>query len=414
MEVWFNTGEWINQGINIYFPPNHIGYPPLWAFWCGLANSLFYLSGNSYEIWRFIIKLPMILSNLALAYIVGKYAENRFSHQTARKITLIILSWSFFIYISAMWGQINAISALLIFLAFYAVTNQKSQLGAIFLGLAITLKIYPIVVLPAFFIYTLKNTNRKKTAKFLIYALSIPILFTLIVFTLYNWDITYFLRTIFYSTPVFESGISQFSIGNMNIWSFIALSGIDMNAFSIIRQIWIPILAGATYYWIRKPKLDEKNFTISIISFYILFMVSYGWIAEQTFIEPLPFIFLLILAYSPKRVYLYLLTIIQLLIYIFSVANQNLFILTPLLENFSPSLLTNLQNFHLANGLLIWVIRGIMGLVISLSLIGFLAVLMKPLILQQTKQRTQKFLKKIKHSTKTKDSIIIHKNNNNK
>jgi hypothetical protein len=200
----------------------------------------------------------------------------------------------------------------------------------------------------------------------------------------------------------------------MNIWSFIALSGIDMNAFSIIRQIWIPILAGATYYWIRKPKLDEKNFTISIISFYILFMVSYGWIAEQTFIEPLPFIFLLILAYSPKRVYLYLLTIIQLLIYIFSVANQNLFILTPLLENFSPSLLTNLQNFHLANGLLIWVIRGIMGLVISLSLIGFLAVLMKPLILQQTKQRTQKFLKKIKHSTKTKDSIIIHKNNNNK
>jgi hypothetical protein len=30
MEVWFNTGAWMNQGINIYEPSHHLGYPPLW------------------------------------------------------------------------------------------------------------------------------------------------------------------------------------------------------------------------------------------------------------------------------------------------------------------------------------------------------------------------------------------------
>ncbi len=219
--------------------------------------------------------------------------------------------------------------------------------------------------MPAFFVFIFKNKGRKEAGKFTILAIAVPLLFTLAVFAIFQWDITYFLRTIFYSTPVFESDPFLQNIGAMNFWSFIALQGIDIVPLWQLRLLWIPLLAACTIFWIRKPKIDEKEFVLSIISFYILFMFSYGWISEQTFIDPLPFIFLFILAFQPKRAYLYGLIAIQGFVYIFSVANQSLFVFTPLLERFSPQLLIDITRFHLNNGPLIHTVRGTMGLITS-------------------------------------------------
>ena len=121
----------MNQGINIYVPNNHLGYPPLWAFWCLIAYRVYGVLGNNMEVWRFIIKLPLILAQFALAFAIGKFAQNRFDKKTARNIFLIALTWIFFIYISALWGQLNMLSALLTFLAFYAVTTKRNTLGAV-------------------------------------------------------------------------------------------------------------------------------------------------------------------------------------------------------------------------------------------------------------------------------------------
>ena len=395
MKVWFDTGVWMNQGINIYLPPNHLGYPPLWAFWCAFSFKAYIFLGNNMELWRFIIKLPLIASHLALAFVVGKYAESRFGLTTARGVFWIILGWSFFIYIGAIWGQINALSALLTFLAFYAIISKKTIAGAVLLGLAIALKTYPIITLPAFFIFLLKNQSKKEAGKFSIVACAVPVLFTLAVFAVFQWDVMYFLKTIFYGTPVFESGAPLFNIGDMNFWSFIALQGIDIVPLWHVRLLWIPLLAVCAIFWVRKPKFFEKDLVLSIISFYILFMFYYGWISEQTFIDPLPFIFLFVLAFEPKQIYLHITATIQVFIYIFSVANQSLFIFKPLLERFSPPLLTDLTNFHLENGPLVHTIRGVMGLVISLSLLVFLVLLLKPAILEKAQERLRILSKSI-------------------
>src|SRR4030067_3168258 len=242
MKVWYQTGVWMNQGTNIYFLPNHIGYPPLWAFWCAVAYNVYSFLGNNIEIWRFTIKLPLILSHFALAFVVGKFAESRFNLRTARRIFLIILCWSFFIYVGALWGQINALSALLTFLAFYAVTSRRTEAGAVLLGLAIALKTYPIVTLPAFFAFIFRNQGRKVAGKFTLLTCAVPILFTLAVFAVFQWDITYFLRTIFYGIPVFESGAPLVNIGAMNFWSFVAMQGIDIVPLWHVRLLWIPLL----------------------------------------------------------------------------------------------------------------------------------------------------------------------------
>jgi Gpi18-like mannosyltransferase len=157
MGIWFNTGAWMNQGINIYMPNDHIGYPPLWGFWCLVAYRAYAFFGNNLEIWRLVIKMPLILGHLLLSFVIGKFAETRFDRKTARRVFFITLTWSFFIFIGAMWGQINVLSALLTLLAFWAVTSRKTTTAAVLLGTAVTLKLYPLITVPFFSLTFLKN-----------------------------------------------------------------------------------------------------------------------------------------------------------------------------------------------------------------------------------------------------------------
>jgi hypothetical protein len=319
---------------------------------------------------------------LALAFAIGKFAASRFDLKTARKIFLITLTWSFFIYIGALWGQINTISALLTFLAFYSVVDGRNRLGAFLLGAAVTLKIYPIITLPAFFVYILQKKNKQEAAKFLVYVSAIPVLFTVFVFAIFKWDILFFLRTIFYWTPVFESTAPLVQTGCMNIWSFTALFNIDISTFWILRFVWIPVLALASLYWIKKPKLAEADFNLFIISLYTLFIITYGWVTEQTFLDLLPFIFLQIVLFRPKKIYFYFLIVIQILVYSFSAFNGGLLIFQPMVQHFYPTFLVTPQTLNSFVISLAWTIRGTLGLIISIFLGLFLIMLINPSFLR--------------------------------
>jgi hypothetical protein len=389
MDIWFKTGLWMNQGVNIYVPNDHIGYPPLWVFWCLVSYRVFAIFGNNMELWRFTIKLPMILAQFALAFVMFRFAQNRFDKKTARKIFLFALTWIFFIYIGAIWGQINMLSALLTFLAFYAVTSKRNTLGALMFGIAVTLKIYPLIVLPAFLAYIQKNQDNKQAGKFALYTCALPVVFTLGVFAVYQWDILFFLRTIFYWTPVFQNVPSQITGGCMNIWSFTSLLNVDISYVWILRFVWIPVLGFLTLYWFRKPTMKETDLNLALISFYVFFMVTYGWVTEQNFLDFLPFVFLQIFAYQPKKIYTYALVALQVTVFAFSTFNWGPFIFAPLLQQFSHPLLAAIQVLNPSKPL-IWTIRGILGLVVSLSLCVFLAGLTKPQFFERVFGRKQK------------------------
>ena len=238
---------------------------------------------------------------------------------------------------NCLWGQINILSTLLTFLAFYLVTKDHPNLGSLSLGLAITLKITAVFTLPLFVLYLLKKNDRKSAIKLALLSCLLPIIFTFSVFTIYNWDIAYFFNTIFYSTSVTITPL-QISGGCMNIWSFIGLLGFDIAQYGILRLLWIPLVILGYAYWFRK-EMTNSNLVFSIISIYFLFMLSYGWVTEQTFLDVLPFIFLFVIAYKPSKLALYGLAIVQLLVFGFSLFNWGPFIFQPLISNFYPSLL---------------------------------------------------------------------------
>ena len=164
----------------------------------------------------------------------------------------------------------------------------------------------------------------------------------------------------------------------MNIWSFAALLAVDMAKHWIFRLLWIPVLGLGTIYWFRKKKMGEMDLILAIISQYLLFMISYGWISEQSFLDPLPFIFLLIIAYRPRKLHVYILTLIQILVYCFSIFNWGPFIFEPLIKKFFPSLLEIITSFDPSQSAFIWQMRGTLGLIISILLGLFLLILLKP------------------------------------
>jgi hypothetical protein len=390
MNIWFNTGNWMNQGINIYLPSDHLGYPPLWGIWCLISYRVYALLGNNMEAWRLIIKLPLLLAQFGLAFVMGKFAQKRFGEKIAPKIFLIALTWIFFIYIGAMWGQLNMLSALLTFAAFYAVISKRTTLGAVLLGLAVTLKIYPLIVLPAFLAYLWKNRGKREAGKFGLYTFALPVIFTLAIFAIYQWDILYFLKTIFYWTPAFDANPILMQGGAMNIWSFLSLLNLDISKIVVLRFVWIPVIAAAVVYWFRKPSMDESDFNLSLISFYLLFMISYAWVPEQSFVDVLPFIFLQIFGYRAKRSYLIALIAVQVLVFAFSFVNWGPFVFVPLM---TPLTLDSLK-FLFPTNQVIWNIRGVLGLVVSLSLAAFLLALAKP---EFFKQMGEKIKKKFSH-----------------
>jgi hypothetical protein len=231
--------------------------------------------------------------------------------------------------------------------------------------------------LPAFIAYYFRNGDKKESLKFLFVSFSVPIIFTGLTFLAFNWDVMFFLKTVFYSTPIFENNPVQILGGCMNVWSFLALLAIDMGRQWFFRILWIPIMGAVAVYWLRKKKMDDFNLSISIVSLYIIFMISYGWISEQSFLDTLPFIFLIILAYRPRKLQVCLLVFIQILIYIFSLLNWGPLIFEPFAEHFFPSLLQIIWSFDPSRSELIWNIRGIFGLVISAFLGIFLLLLLK-------------------------------------
>ena len=344
------------------------------------------------QIWSFLIKFPLIISHLVLTFFVGKFAAERFDVKFGRRVFFFVLTWSFFIFIAALWGQINIISALITFLAFYAVVNNRIGTSALLLGVAITLKIYPLITLPIFLGYILKKVGKRQAGKFMLLACAFPVVFTVSVFAAYGWDILYFLKTIFYWAPVFESNPVLIVSGCMNIWSFVALFNINMGELWILRMIWIPVLAIGSFGWLKKPKLNDSDLVLALISVFVLFMITYGWVTEQMFLDPLPFILLQVLAYRPKKTNLYFLVGVQVLIYAFSAFNWGVSIFQPMFEKFFPRLLPLIPLLDPGANALNWSIRGSLGLVVSVALGVLLLLLLEPSFLRHAYLELRNYL----------------------
>lgn len=130
---------------------------------------------NSYPNLMFfmlVLKIPYLIFDLLIGFILYKIYKNE-------KLLYFWLFNPVSIYLIYVLGNFDVIPSFLTLLALYFIKNHKQLLSYLTIGLAISLKMYPIMFLPFLFFYDTKNIF--KNIKYAIFAL-VPLVISIISF----------------------------------------------------------------------------------------------------------------------------------------------------------------------------------------------------------------------------------------
>lgn len=149
-QYWANTAA--DKGIlNFYSYAEQISldYPPLFMYYLYFMG----LVGKAADItqtvgYDLLLKLPSLLADCAIAFIIYKIAHKRMSKNWTMFVVAIWLFNPIVLLDSACWGQVDSILALAILLSAYWIEKEKYEFSAIALAFAITLKPQGIFFVP--------------------------------------------------------------------------------------------------------------------------------------------------------------------------------------------------------------------------------------------------------------------------
>ncbi|OGE26698.1 hypothetical protein A3C26_01035 [Candidatus Daviesbacteria bacterium RIFCSPHIGHO2_02_FULL_39_12] len=112
-----------------------------------VTDSYFYL----------LLKIPAIVSELVIGLILYKESKKYVSEKLALLASAFILLTPALIFNSAVWGQIDSISALLMLSAIIHLKNKNLIISSIFFGLALLVKPQTLALLPLFAIFLINH-----------------------------------------------------------------------------------------------------------------------------------------------------------------------------------------------------------------------------------------------------------------
>ena len=301
LNIWMETGQYVAQGRSPYEPAIHLGYPPLWGFWCGLS----YLLSNA--IWpgnKFVyilaIKIPVIAADLAIAWMLvaltrslsregSSFSESRFSGDSSpgRSLAAMFLLNPYVLTVGVIWGMMDNIAALLVITVAIALVQGKDLEAGIALGLAIALKLYPVIFLFAAFPYLAKQPMRKARTLRLLAGLGLTGFVSILApFLVFNWDIGGFLSVLADQTSRKPGGISLIGIsGLLYDFGIHSIGGFNLQSVSQLvplRLIWIPA-ACLSMVFIAEARLRSSfEDVIRIFAFvYMIWVLTTSWVSEQ-------------------------------------------------------------------------------------------------------------------------------------
>jgi len=120
-----------------------IAYPPFWPIITGLVYLLYSLNGwNDRFFYYFLLKQPVILGDIALAYLLFSYVYSKKSANQAFWVLSFWLFSPFTIIISGIWGMFDSIAIALVILAIMSTSELKRVFWT---GLGVFVKSIPVI-----------------------------------------------------------------------------------------------------------------------------------------------------------------------------------------------------------------------------------------------------------------------------
>jgi hypothetical protein len=352
--IFMGTGYLVSSGFNPYLQHNFvnvfpssilsgivpsIGYPALWPIWLGIAYKFSYGLTQNIFLYNFAIKLPLIVAQVGLAYLVKHILTNfDLSKRKAQTAFLLVLFNPFIMLTTAAWGEFDTLVIVLSLASLYLLSKNKIITCALFLGLAVALKpiALPLAPLPLFYSGP-DTTNKKKLAYASIF------LGTLLIcyfgpFLVAMWRIPL--------SPTQLSDQLQMA-GGITLFSaveFFQPLAILPAALGFLGYLWVPALVIAFIAVYLDRPCDLSGLIKKAILVMLVFFLFRTWVSEPNINILLPLILLSASLEEIKFRDFHLSWIIPLVFMFPNYAIPQLFFLV------NPSIMSSLQLFNVQFG----------------------------------------------------------------
>jgi hypothetical protein len=293
-EIWVRLGFYMQHLGNPYttlpyvqglsFAPypltGSISYPPLSAFIFASIYKLYLSTGvTSRFLYYFLLKQPMVLSDLAAGLLLARIALHSLGDEHARRIFKIWMLFPYAIVVSSVWGALDPIALFLILASVYYFQGGRTILSGVTLGLAIYLKTLPLIALPVLLMQP--KSSFRDMLQLSSLSLSIPLLGTLVPAAGLGWGFNGMFNNFSYQIVIPD-------FGALSAFSPLGLLPLPAWARSVTGLIWLPALLLA-YFHIDKHRL---GLTEGLMTTFLVFSVSRPFLPEQWAIYPLAFLLL--------------------------------------------------------------------------------------------------------------------------
>ena len=290
---------------NFYSPDFFCDYPVgyLYVLWMvGLLRNLLGISldGAAYQV---LLRLPAILADLALAYLVWRMAKGRIPRKPALALVLVCAVNPAAILSSSGWGQMDSVMTLLLVLGIAALADRKFIRAAVWYALAVAVKpqaalLFPVFLFPA--IKEIVQRNQGAWKNLLLYGLTGIGTFLVLFVPFWGnqgpfWILEKYLGT--------AGSYPYWSLNASNLYSLVGLDwvmmpetalGLPVNAW--IAGLWL-VISALSGIWYFRSKNREDIWLIAAFQVSAIFMALP--MMHERYLAPA--ILLLVMAYVRRQ-----------------------------------------------------------------------------------------------------------------
>jgi Gpi18-like mannosyltransferase len=316
-DVYFlaSSGIRILQRVNPFDPGNppiypavlKWAYPPIYAVYSAISYLIYHLlTGapvppvgsltwpgyltSTYDVWEafvpdslpvlvFLLKLPMIASALVTGILLQRMTGKRSAAVSWLVNPLVIL-------VSAIWGQLDPISALFAVASVYFYREDKKYHAYLFASLGAAVKVWPFLLVPLFLAHSLKKDGFNKKSLKPLAALLPPVAVVAGLYAAFGNPLeALFIFVYARGIPTYAG---QFTVNGLT-WQqlLVAIGSPPVPLFLILG---LPLYALILVQVYRSADNDDitKWIVVSILVFYL----TYNYVNPQYFYWILPFLIL--------------------------------------------------------------------------------------------------------------------------
>ncbi len=291
-----------------------IGYLPFWPILLGALYEFYaFLGSPSPFVYYFLLKQPVIICDVLLAYFLYRYLDRRGSDKASFVLKVWLFS-PFNILLSGIWGMFDAIPMLFVV---FALTARPGAYRGIWAGMATFAKSIPVI-------YAIPLARGPKPLRNLALAIGIPAVASLAIVWLTGWSFS-----VFGSTVQSTLGTGRLSLSLWEVLFYLnyigAIPNSTLDFFGWAGYIWIAAVGIAIILAHRWFGFDtERGIVQSLILVTLTFLLLRGQVNEQYALYLFALALIDVAMWSPQRRNLILASVAAVLM--FNVTNDLLLI----------------------------------------------------------------------------------------